>query len=256
MGLPFSSARLKIKRAEDHIKELYAFVESFASAPDLHSIDIEYDTRNTDGELVVSIHKSKEELRDEAALIIGDVYHNLRSALDILWFEIVSPTGLETKWTRFPILDTSEELIGKLNPALKNGQITKAVHEFVRDTIKPYRDGNFMLWSVEEANIIDKHQLLIPNFSVIAIHGARIQNDQEIIEVPPLFTDSSFRRRPSQLSLRSFGKNPKVIDKGQTALGYGFSLGHPQEGDPVILTLNTVTKEIARTIEAFAILLG
>lgn len=253
----FLQARLKAKRAEHHVKEFYAFMESSASALDVHSACIELNSRYEEFELVVTIHKRKEELRDEAAIRLGDIYHNLRSALDIMWYEIVSPTGLQTKWTRFPIADTRKDLIGaKLGPAHKDGKITKTVCEFVLDTVKPYREGNFILWSVEEANIIDKHQLLIPNISLMAIHGVRIQNDKEVIEIPTIITDSTCSFRASRLDIQTFGNNPKVIDEGHIAIGYAFGFGHPQEGEPVLPTLDAITKEVRRTIEAFNVLLG
>lgn len=256
--MDFHPSRLKIEQANKHIRELNSFVESFSSDPCLYSVGIEEGVAwYADAELVITLYKSKEELRDEAALIIGDVYHNMRSGLDILWYEIVSATGLQTKWTRFPILDTRQELVSKLDPALKQGQISQSVYELVLNTIKPYREGNFLLWSVEEANIIDKHQLLIPNFPMIAIAGIRIQNDAEVIELPTLFTESSFRRRPSHVIGRtSFGRNARVVDKGHALLGYGFDLGPPHEGEPVLLTLKAVAQEVTRTVEAFALLLS
>jgi hypothetical protein len=256
-GMPtFQGAILKIERAEKHIRELNTFMESFTSS-EMHSVEIvKGEAWYIDSELQITIHKPQEELRNKAALIIGDVYHNIRSALDILWFEIVSPTGLQTKYTRFPILDTREQLIAKVDSALEKGQITAIVHEFVGDVVKPYREGNFALWSIEEANIIDKHQLLIPNVSMIGIVGVRIQNDKEIIEMPPIFTESSFRRRANHFGFDSFGTNPKVLDQGRPSLGYAFDLGHPQEGKPVLPTLNAVTKEVTRTIESFILLLG
>jgi hypothetical protein len=257
MNEPFQAARLKIKRAKEHIDELNRFVHFFASNPTLYSVGLEKgEAWYVDEELVITFYDSKEELRDEAALIIGDVYHNLRSALDILWYEIVSPTGLHTKWTRFPILDTWEQLVAKVGTSLKDGKISKSVYDLVLDSIQPCKERNFDLWSVEEANVIDKHQLLIPNFSLIEIEGIRIQNDEEVIELGPQITDSDIRRRAHLLGLRSFGKNPKVIDKGRATLGYGFDLGHPHSGQPVLLTLNAVTKEVTRTVKAFAVLLG
>jgi hypothetical protein len=257
----FHASRLKIGRAEKHILELYKFMQSFQGTG-LHSITIEQDSRYWDSELVVTLHKSKNEFMDEAALIIGDVYHNLRSALDILWFEIVSPTGLQTKWTRFPIADTRQELIRPLGSALIKGQISKTVHDFVLDTIKPYQEGNFRLWAIDETNQIDKHQLPILNFPMIAIVGVRVQNEDNVVfELPVLFTDSSFRRRLSKIDLDrnsfdSFGRNPKVINEGEASLGYGFALGNPHQGQPVIPTLNAVAKEVTRTVEAFELLLG
>jgi hypothetical protein len=78
MGL-FHESLLKVERAEKHIAELCGFIES--SALDLHSVTIEPGQAwYVDTELVITIHKSDEEFRNKAALIIGDVYHNLRSA--------------------------------------------------------------------------------------------------------------------------------------------------------------------------------
>jgi hypothetical protein len=257
----FHASKLKIERAEKHILELYNFMQSFQGTG-LHSVAIEPDSRYWDLELVVTIHKSKKEFIDEAALIIGDVYHNLRSALDILWFEIVSTTGLQTKWTRFPIAETREELMRPLSAALKKGQISKTVYDFVLDTVKPYRDGNFRLWVIDEANQIDKHEFLIPNFPMIAIVGVRVQNEENVVfDLPTFFTESSFRRRLSKIDpernpFDSFGRNPKVINQGEASIGYGFDFGAPHEGQPVIPTLNAVAKEAACTLESFQVLLG
>jgi hypothetical protein len=254
----FRATRLKVERAEKHILELYNFMQSFEGTG-LHSVAIEEDSRYWESELVITIHKSKKEFINEAALIIGDVYHNLRSALDILWYEIICPTGLQTKWTRFPIADTRDKLITSLNAAFEKGQISKTVRDFVLDEIKPYKEGNFRLWAIHETNMIDKHQLLIPNFPMIAIVGVRVKNDENaVFELPVLFTDSSFRRRLSKIDpqLSSFRRNHQVTDEGRASLGYGFDLGNPHQGQPVIPTLNAVAKEVTRTLESFQILLG
>jgi hypothetical protein len=47
-----------------------------------------------------------------------------------------------------------------------------------------------------------------------------------------------------------------VVDKGHASLGYGFALGHPNPGEPVIPMLFAIAEEVTRTIESFNLLLG
>lgn len=254
----FTASKLKAQRAEKHILELHSLMQSFASSPDVYSVSIETESQYRDPELAITVRKTNDELRSEAALIIGDVYHNLRSALDMLWFEIVSSTRRQNRRTAFPIAATREILAGRLAAALSNRQITTRLRDFVLDTIKPYKEGNFRIWAVHEMNIIDKHRLLIRNFPVIAVEGIRVQNDEgTVLEIPILLIDaSSFRRSLSQIDRSvSFGRNPALADKGHAALGFGFDLGNPHPGDPVVPTLNAAAKEVTGTIGAFESLL-
>jgi hypothetical protein len=265
----FKPSRLKVERAEKHILDLYNLLGAFPSDPNFHSVSIEEDNaRYGIKSLVITIHKSTAEFLDEAALIIGDALHNLRGALDILYFEVVriNGVGLASGWTRFPITNTRQELIAFLNGSLKKQQISRPVYDLILDTIKPYRDGNFRLWSLHEMNIIDKHRLLIPTYQVMGIEDICLQNDQsEVINIGTIFTDASCRIRLD--SFKRFDqfdrfrldeflrRSPTVKDKGHVSIGQGFLLETPNEGGPVIPTLNAVTKEITRTIEVFSSLL-
>ncbi len=64
MANPFHGARLKIERAKKHIDELQGFMVAEASAADLYSVALEkQDAWYGNVELVIAIHKPKEELR-------------------------------------------------------------------------------------------------------------------------------------------------------------------------------------------------
>jgi hypothetical protein len=247
----FEHAKLKIQRAEKHIRELYDFIQGFPNTPNFHSVSIERDASGWyDPEIVITFHRAQDDFMNQTALIIGDVCHNLRSALDVVWYEIVFFSGKQTDWTRFPIDDTPERVTKTLDAALKKEQISQASHGFVLDTIKPYREGNFRLWALHEMNIIDKHQLLIPTFPMMAVEGIRILNDEDnVVEMPVIFTDGSMKRRLDYFG--GFGKNPKVMDEGRVAIGQGFNLGTPCEGQPVIPMLNAILKEVRSTIGEF-----
>lgn len=114
----------------------------------------------------------------DIALIVGDGIHNLRSALDHAWFELIGkllPDRIN-KHTKFPIRNTIEEL----NAAFKSHSID-TVHpglsEFVRDDIKPYLTGNDMLVFLHDLDIIDKHRFLIPHANYGSIEGLKLHDN-------------------------------------------------------------------------------
>src|ERR1700691_3072653 len=160
MGEFGSASQRKIERAEKHIGDLDALLK-LTSGTRHHSLSVEQDV---DGLNWLSLQFDSAALpADDAALILGDALHNLRSALDILWHEIIwECKGSPTHFSRFLIEDTEEELITRLNCALKDKRISKGVRDFVLDTIKPYQAGNYSLWALDDLNIRDKHQLIIP----------------------------------------------------------------------------------------------
>jgi hypothetical protein len=147
-------------------------LEGFSDNPDFHSVSIDKMHEGLElNVLVIHIHEPQEFL-GQAALIIGDTLHNLRSALDILYWKIMTLNkSSPTKWTRFPIADEREEFKRQIGAALKKQQISEPVHSLAIDSIKPYKTGNFPLWSLHEMNIMDKHQLLIPTFQMMAVQG-------------------------------------------------------------------------------------
>lgn len=117
----FSPSYEKVKRAKKHIFDLEILATEFAKSG-LYSVSIEERTW-THGwlanELVITIN-SAEDFRIQVALITGDALHNLRSALDLIYYQAVLACGGEpTKWTRCPIFDTREELVQATEKAIR-----------------------------------------------------------------------------------------------------------------------------------------
>jgi hypothetical protein len=255
----FTESHEKIKRAFQHIDDLNAMLRDFGNS-DFYSVHIDKDAEMFKDAgigatfLRVEIDSSSFNLTD-AALIMGDVLHNLRSALDLMYYQVVIRCGgTPTKWTRFPIRDTRQELIAPLNSALKQKQISPTVQAFILDTTKPYKAGNFAVWAVDDMNIMDKHKLLIPTLKLMYFHGIRLKDDKDnIISADRYFIDQSHTFRLSEW----YGTNLTVHDKGHATATILFDLGTPfMAGQGVIPTLNGIAEEITRTIEAFDILIG
>ncbi len=186
--------------------------------------------------------------------MIGDVLHNLRSALDILWNDIIIECGGKvSKYSRFPIRDTADELKAPLINILKEQQIEIEVHDFLLNQIKPYKAGNYPIWALDDLNVRDKHQLLIPVLKIMHIRGVSFE-DEDGKEWPLdklLIADQSWT-----LPLREFfGKNLRVKNKGHATTGIFFNNGFPFAGKPVIPALDGIAKEVSSIVQAFKALL-
>jgi len=154
----------KVLRAREHtvalIEELNIF---YATNP------YEYQVRETgDGRRTYYISRM-EPFPDRISVILGDVFQNLRSALDHLAWQIVEAAGNQpTQRTAFPITDreinySAIKDFEKGNGRLVAGWNPKALK--ILDNIKPFKGGNQMLWQLHKLNNIDKHRKLFTAFA-------------------------------------------------------------------------------------------
>jgi hypothetical protein len=182
--------------------------------------------------------------------VIGDALHNLRSALDLLYYATVLECGgVPTKWTRFPVRDTRDALIAPLTGALEKQQINAKVSEVILDVVKPYETGNYALWALDDLNIRDKHQLLVPVFQLMRFGGIRLEDDQHR---PFAWREWIVLGGPNRVRIQqSEGINLTVKDKGHAAGTIAFEFGVPFEGKQVIPTLLRIAEDVTRTLEAF-----
>jgi hypothetical protein len=113
-----------------------------------------------------------------AALLVGDIAHNLKCALDYAWIETTRralPEILD-EYTRFPIRSTRDELESTLK-GRKIDVIHPRLFGLVLDEIKPYdRDGNFAIWPIYVLDRQDKHRLLIPLVQYSNIRDIQLQD--------------------------------------------------------------------------------
>lgn len=175
----FKSARLKIKRANEHILDANERIEDITS-PDSQTIWIEVDAEAK----FRTVYYQLEKLGDlpDVALVVGDAIHNLRTALDYSWIEIVralmpSKVG---KYTKFPIRQNIEDL----EAGLKSHSIDTLqprLFRFMISDIKPYLTGNDMLVFLHDMDIMDKHKLLIPTTNYGSVNGVKLRDDSGTI---------------------------------------------------------------------------
>jgi len=248
----FDASRCKIKRANHHIRELENSIVSFAQS-DFYSVDVKKDLKSGQNSLVFTIKHSPSV---DAALILGDALHNLRSSLDILWNEVVTLLAAQgpDSYPMFPVRKTAEKVEAAINRALKNNIIDLPVFEDVRNlmfgAIKPYEGGNDAVWGLHRLNIMDKHRLIIPVPHLVSVSGICLQDKETGIEERfKFFLDAS-----DEIPIDMRG-NLQVRDKGQANATVFFDLGVPYEGKPVISTLQQLAVKMNDIVEAFAAIL-
>jgi len=155
-------ARVKIKRANQHIRDLETCIDGLKK----RLVTNAHTDPNTGYEYIKCDFASGfdiDEVLDNISGIIGDAVHNLKSALDHVWFETCSRLMPSTSWEKekFPAFHTADGL--KL--ALRKLQVHTSspnFYRFVVGQIKPYDGGDWAIRTVHKLDIRDKHRLLIP----------------------------------------------------------------------------------------------
>jgi hypothetical protein len=248
MAENFHGSKKKIQRAAKHLSDL----NQWLTKGDFYILTVNQDAERRN---LLSLGFDPEEFpAEDAAVMIGDVLHNLRSALDILWNDIIVECGgTVTKWSRFPIRDTVDELKAPLSNLLKEKQIEIEVQNLLLNDIKPYEAGNYALWALDDLNTSDKHRLVIPVLKIMHIIGVSFQ-DENGKEWP--LDKFLIADKPWTLPLKNFhGQTLTVKNKGQATSTIFFDSGFPFAGKQIIPSLDSITKEVSRTVKAFETLL-
>lgn len=166
-----NNAQLKIARASKHIDELkHLFSEK-------HLFTYVVETNTQTGERA-TFAKKNEAIINQSKLIIGDIIHNLRSAIDYAYWEIVSPfvdANNSQKSVQFPFCEREEFL----EKTVKKRHAGKVSDRFLQAIIalKPYKGpgGNELLTLIHELDILDKHKFPTPVGNYTKLSSKMIQ---------------------------------------------------------------------------------
>jgi hypothetical protein len=175
--------------------------------------------------------------------MVGDVVHNLRSALDHLARSLVIANGgTPHKSTAYPISHTREAFEASLSNVKAAGQ---EALDLIRET-KAYRGGNDGLWALRELDDRDKHRLLL---TIAAAHNSvgidlrsvvAKMRGTHVAEIPPLGVlpvlpkDRQFPLKNGDVVLVS-----QAEDHPDFQIAIDIAFGEPDvlEGEPILPTL-------------------
>ena len=152
--MSINSSYWKLEQARRHVSNLEKSIGSFLnSSPFKTGTTVDAETKRRKYLII-----SAEDVPIEIALIAGDVFQNLRSALDHLAYGLCSGSRRSKDRIYFPIADS------KARYEEKKAEWTKGMSREAKtriDELKPYKGGNDILWRLRELNNIDKHRLLV-----------------------------------------------------------------------------------------------
>jgi hypothetical protein len=233
---PFVGAKIRIKRAGQHIDDLeeiarelpkrrgYGFV---VCKPINGKIDIIYMPNNR-----VPI---------EYGAVVGDAIHNIRAALDYAAIIITCPpfgTG-DRKRAYFPVGATEPEFKKALAEKMKGA--TPHAQQLVSD-LEPYAGGKHSIQSLHALDILDKHKLILATSSQLHVDelGYRIGDNQFSLTETDFHPNADGSNFTSTIDCQ--GNDPekfKLGDNFKASFTMVFDKDQPLTGEPIVDSLRT-----------------
>jgi hypothetical protein len=271
--------RAKVKRAEDQLRALQEDSERFfRQNPNI--VDRGKFNKRA-GNYPIIVTKCPCELPEQWSVLIGEIAHDLRSALDILAWKLACLNKTDPyDLTAFPIY-----LIGHSNRRGRNNRVVRqfwhkahglrllqSIHSRYWgkiESFQPYKRGNKgrknLLFLLHELNNTDKHRLIPILFASVSSHqvtgffggGSRIKIGVPIrpnakigwinplpFAVPVLYGDGAhFEIRMQEETKVKFDVSSSLM------FGDGCSA---VKNMPIVRTLYDIINEVSRIIESFA----
>jgi hypothetical protein len=197
MLAPFQASRLKIARARQHTEELRTAVAAFLDTKP-YQVAVETPSEYRDLACKALVVRVRKPVPPELSAIIGDVIHNLRTALDLLANDLVRLAGKNPKEVYFPFARSEDEL----SEQIKRRNFDRAGPDAVAllKQLCPYKGGNVALRTIHDLDIQDKHQALVP-----VAHGLSID-----------FSGIADREAANEVRRKLANWSTRVVRDGQT----------------------------------------
>ena len=272
---PLDGPRAKVKRAKAQLIALQKDSERFFRQNPNIIAAAEFDKKA--GNYPIIVKRCPSELPEQWSVIVGEITHDLRSALDLLAWQLAllqTPTPYDR--TAFPIyaigrsrrkeINSFWGKQGKSPPCLKciNRRYWARIEAF-----QPYKGGHghlhSLLFLLHELNNADKHrliQILFASVSSTQITGFFGGGSRIKIGVPirPNAKIGWIDPLPSAIPvLHSDGARFEIRMQEETQVKFNVS-SSVRFGDgcyavrnlPIFRTLDNINKEVSRIIESFA----
>lgn len=152
----------KVRRAKAHTDDLKEEVNRFTGS-DQHRFPIE---RNTDGSEYFGrayFDPIPDPLR--WGVIVGEIAHNLRSALNALaWQLVIRAGGRPDSQTEFPIFKDADRFFVEVETKLRgvSDEMLAKIKDAQPFNLSPERVTKHALWLLHDLNKTDKHRLVLP----------------------------------------------------------------------------------------------
>jgi hypothetical protein len=235
---PFDGPRAKIERSKEHFNELVRAEQAYREEQPVH---IETRTADDGGTIVIAVADKLPGLRE--ATIVADILGNFRSALDLAVSQACLLAGASNlEKTYFAFASSEKQWDDSLNHRMKAAPAH--IRAVVR-ALKPWKDGNLVLYALSKLVSSDKHRLLVPTAGLtrqMMIDNFKLESEDGknggLTEVRPRVPIWKPGQREAQLMWVEPGS--KVIVGGPVILSLRFAFGDVEvvPNQPIIPLLN------------------
>jgi hypothetical protein len=238
---PESGFELKVGRAVEHLQSLNAATQRWLET-DAYTVTDEFDPNTGEHSLWLAPGQPARRL----PLLIGDVIHNLRSALDHLALalavanirgplpeKVEQDSEFPVYWKRAPTTAELNKRIGSIDPK------ARAIIEALQPHLKPnYADD--ALWRLDQLWNIDKHRDL--HLTLLANVGHGIGRPGEVINELHIIEARAIGALRKRTQVMRYTIDPhSIVDMErvpQVEVAFGPSM--PGEGEPVLRVLQAL----------------
>lgn len=237
----FTSAHLKIKRADKHIGDLESAFADFVKT-EFYRFGVE---KNPKGEDVLSFEVTTP-IPEDIPMIIGDALHNLRTALDHVAHQVVADSGATpSKNLYFPFAKGREELVAGLRDGEIEAAAGQTLIDLIVDTVRPYKGGNDALYALHKADIGDKHKIGVPTITIAALFDVEVKVGGGTFHISRMEVGEG-----GKLNAIASAVHPIEIAKyGKAAFSVVFGKGQPFEGEAILPTLHQLSQLVSGVVE-------
>jgi hypothetical protein len=154
---PFEGPYLKLERAGYHLLDLHQNIEEFQLSAKAEFVKTDREVNPWQVRLTTPVPPV-------ISLIVGDIAHSLRSALDVMLCDIAVVRDVGLSDMSFPFTIDKATFEDKLKLPKKDAPFLKLGDDIVKmiAAAQPYKDGNPLLRGLHDLNNQDKHRMAVP----------------------------------------------------------------------------------------------
>jgi hypothetical protein len=188
-----SSSRAKIERAKDHFNNLCSALNARGAEQADRPVSTQFDSQRRSFE----IPQEESPPTSDWALAVGDIVHNLRSALDHLAVQLAILNGNTMEQASavvFPVCLTHREFL-KSTKRFKNLVSPSALtalewaQPYYAAKVRNLPAENNVLWIISKLDNIDKHRILVIIEEAGTITNVTVTSEDGWISKPPIQRD-------------------------------------------------------------------
>lgn len=258
MAHPLDSARERLKRADENIRNLNAEITEFlASVPVVRFTSQQGEDpvfSQNDREAFDALKKfiASGTVEPRFRVLAGEIVHHLRSAFDHLAWQLSSPEARLRYPTRIGFPISKELSLCGISKTKMSGYCRKiegidSPTALARiDSLQPYKRIDSLrhpLWLIHDMDRIDKHRELVLTTYIMRADISGVATVNAIGEHRP------YELRPRRVT---FVGSPQVEVRGEMSAQITFGELREREDEPIIPTLKNLLSFAGDAVESFA----